>query len=197
MLTPSAVGAYFDSFSSSCSRTWRKRVVVADRDVRRRPAAPSGSGAGAAASRSVSTVSSTAATASNGARDRPGQPLAADGHQDRVHEAVEPRELVLGRGPPRLGRWRAVGRAPTPGRRVGQQVDVDADDRQRRPQLVGHDATAARRGPRRARSAASSRASTSAGQPALLDDPGEQRRDRAEEPDLLGVEDARRRASGR
>ncbi len=120
---------------------------------------------------------------------QPGQPVAADRHQDRVHLAVEPGELVVGRGPPRLGRGR-VGERRGAGRHVGQQVDVDADHRERRPQVVGHDRQQLGAGGVERRQLGQPRLDLG-GQPALLDDAGEQRRDRPQEADLLVAEDPR------
>ena len=139
MLTPSAVGAYFDSFSRSCSRTCRKRVSS--------PIATSGS---CGRSQRIGCGRKQQPERLDGLVDRrdgierrprqPGQPLAADGGEDRIDEAVEPGELVQRGRPPRRRR-RPRRRAPdVAGRRLGQEVDVHPHDRQRRPQLVGHDA---------------------------------------------------------
>ena len=125
---PPAPGAYFDSFSRSCSSTWRNRVSspIAMNE-------PSGRcqrmGCGRSRRRSVSTVSSTAATASNGARDSPVSP-SPDRRQDGVDEAVQSRDLVERGRAPRPG-IRGDGLRRLAGRGVGQQVDGGPDHRER------------------------------------------------------------------
>ena len=111
---------------------------------------------------------------------QPGQALATDRRQDRIHEPVEPPELVDGA---RRRHSAASGFGRLGGGRLVQQVDVDADDRQRRPQLVGDDAQEL--GPRRIERGQLGQPRLDLGrQPALLDDPREQRGDRPEEGDL-------------
>ena len=116
-------------------------------------------------------------------RDR-GRPLGHDSHrgQDRVHQPVEPLDLLERRPMPRGARLaaRQVARLAAAQRRlVGKQVGIGADDGQRRAQLMGHegDQLAARLIDRLERldPRLGLRLLT-----ALLDDPGEQVRDRAE-----------------
>ena len=138
MLTPSAVGAYFDSFSSSCSRTWRKRVSSPTAIIGSCRAVPADRVRAQQRARSVSTVSSTAATTSNGARDSPVRPSPRTEARIESTRPVEPRQLVDRRVAPGLGRRRSAASAVPGG--LAEQVDVDPDDRQRRPQFVGDDA---------------------------------------------------------
>ena len=140
--------------------------------------------------RSVSTVSSTAATASNGARDRPVSPSPRTEARIEIDETVEAGELILGGEPPLLGGQVRSGHRPvglaTGARagRLGQQVDVHADHRQRRPQLVGHHAQEL--GPRRVERGQLDEAALDLGrQPALLDDAGQEGGDRLEEVGLV------------
>ncbi len=119
-----------------------------------------------------------------------GQPVAADRHQDRVHLAVEPGELVVGGRPPRFG-GRDLGQGRGTGRHLGQQVDVHADHGERRPQVVGHDRQQLGPGGVERRQLGEPRLDLG-GEPALLHDPREQRRDRPQEVDLLLTEDPRR-----
>ena len=188
MLTPSADGAYFDLFSSSCSRTCRKRVPSPIATI-----GPSGRpqrmGRGRRSRRSVSTVSSTAWTASNGARDSPVRPsprtdARIESTSRSRRRAVRSRRRATG-----LARRRRRRRRPTAAASP-EQVDVDAHDRQRRPELVGHDAHEL--GPRRVERGQLGQPGLDLGrQAALLDDARQQRRDRLEERDLAVGEPAR------
>ena len=121
---------------------------------------------------------------------QPGQPLAADRRQDGVHQPVQPRHLVDGARPPALGHLRRrAGLIRSRG--VGQQVDIRTNDRERRPQLVGDDREQLRSGRVQLREPVELglRLGLHA---ALLHDPGQERRDRCQELDLLGREVARR-----
>ena len=124
-----------------------------------------------------------------------GQPLAAHRREDRVHEPVEPRDLVGGAGPPVLDRVDRRAGGVRRGR-VGEQVDVGAHDRERRPELVGHDREQLRARGVELAQPVQLRLGLRL-HPALLDDAGEQRGDRRQEVDLLAGELADRRSSGR
>ena len=127
--------------------------LVADRDHAASRGRSQRIGRGRSSSRSVSTVSSTAATASNGARDSPVRPSPrTDARIESTRRSSRAELVRRGRAATRRGR-RSRRRPGVAGRRLGQQVDVDAHDRQRRPQLVGHDAQQLGPGRRRARSA--------------------------------------------
>ena len=134
-------------------------------------------------------MSSTARTASNGARDSPVRPSPRTEARIEIDLPIEPAELVRrGVAPFRGLPVRCV--APDPGAgRVCEQVHVDAHDRQRRPELVGDDAQELGPGCIE-RGQFGQPGLDLGGQPALLDDPREERRDRLEEGDLRVVEDA-------
>ena len=151
---------------------------------------------------SEATTSSTSAARSTG--ETLAGPSGHDPHrgEDRVDQAVEPLDLLERRPVPRRAGLAArdVARFAAAQRRlVGEQVGVGADDRERRPQLVGdeRDQLAAGLVDRLERLDPGLGLGLLA---ALLDDPGEQVGDRpelgdvvvAEGPGLLGldVEDA-------
>ena len=150
MLTPSSVGAYFDSFSSSCSSTWRNRVSS--------PTAMCGAGRPLPADRVRAQQEPERLDGLVDRLDRverrprqPGQALAADGRQDRVDLAVEPGELVVGGvAPVSAVATSGIGVARSPPRPAGRR-------RRGRPTAAsagrGSRPRAARRGPHRARSA--------------------------------------------
>ena len=122
----------------------------------------------------------------------------AHGLQDRVHEAVQPLDLVHRALVPR-GAGRAALRVPRRAavevRLLREQVRVGADDGERRPELVGHegDQLVARLVQRR--ELGDLRLGLAL-EPALLDDPGQQVGDgrelgdvlRREVPPLLGLD---------
>ena len=112
--------------------------------------------------------------------------LPADGGEDRVDQPVEPRDLVRGPGAPGLdevgGRLRGVARGG-----VGEEVDVGAHHRQRRPELVGDHREQLRAG--RVELAQPVELLLGLGLEApLLHDPRQQGRDRQQELDLVRVE---------
>ncbi len=112
--------------------------------------------------------------------------LAADGGQDGVDEPVEARDLVGRAGPPVLDR--VHGRTlRVRGRRVGEQVHVGANHRERRPQLVGHDREQLRTGRVQLRQPVELRLRLRL-HPALLDDPREEGGDRGQELLVLACE---------
>ena len=101
--------AYFDSFSSSCSRTWRKRVPS--------PIAIIGScgrshrmGCGRSRSRSVLDGLVDRLDRIERRPRQPGQTLAAHRREDRIHEPVQPPQLV---------RWRRRRHSPAVGASAG------------------------------------------------------------------------------
>jgi len=132
-------------------------------------------------------------------RSREGrQPFPLDRDEDRVHQPVEPGDLVDRCVAP-VVRARPGGRvADAPGG-VGEEVDVGADDGERRPQLVGHEREQLGTGLVEVLELLELALLLDL-QAALLDDPGQERRDRDEEVDLarreppggdgLDVEDA-------
>ena len=140
--------------------------------------------------RSEATTSSTSALEVD-RRDRR-RPLGHDPDrgQDRVDEPVQPLDL-LERGPvpggPRLAPGEVARFAAAQRRLVGEQVGVGADDRERRPQLVGdqRDQLAARLVDRLERLDPRLGLGLLA---ALLDDPGQQVGDRPELGDVVVAE---------
>ena len=174
------IGAYFDSFSRSCSRTCRKRAsspMAVDRAGRSAPSGSGAAGAGAAASRPSRRPPGPRRTARATGRSGP-------------RRGPTPGSSRRGGPGGRAGRRRRRASPARPARRgsaggrLGEQVDVDAHDRQRRPQLVGHDAE--QLGPRGIeRGQLGEPRLDLGGQPALLDDPGQQRGDGLQEVDLV------------
>ncbi len=114
------------------------------------------------------------------------KPIRADRLQDRVDQVVEPEHLAGCRVVP-AGHLIGSGGI----RRLGQQVEVGADDGQRRAQLVGDDRDQLRPRLVDAAQAVELRLRLQV-QAATLDDPGKQRRDRRQPPDLGVVEVAAR-----
>ncbi len=139
---------------------------------------------------SEATTSPTSAARSTGVTARRALRDDADRGEDRVDQAVEPLDLLERRPVPRRTRLAArdVARfAAAQGRFVGEQVGIGADDRQRRPQLVGdqRDQLAARLvdGLERLDPGLGLRLLA-----ALLDDPGQQVGDGAELGDVVVAE---------
>ena len=117
----------------------------------------------------------------------------ADRGEDRVDQPVEPLDLLERRpvpGGPRLAPRQVARFAAAQRRLLGEQVGVGADDRERRPQLVGdeRDQLAARLVDRLERLDPRLGLGLLA---ALLDDPGQQVGDRPELGDVVVVEVAR------
>ena len=101
---------------------------------------------------------------------------------------VEARHLVEGGRLP-LGRRSRLGSAPDARRRLTEEIEVGADDGQRRPQLVGDDGQ--QLGPGGVERRQLDEPALDLGlETTLLDDPGEQRADRPEQ--LMSSLDVRR-----
>ena len=154
---------------------------AAGRSARSRPGGGRGSAGASRRPRRPAPPRSTGVTDGGILRHDP------DRGEDRVDEAVEPLDLLERRAVPRRARLAPgdVARLAAAERRlVGQQVGVRADDRERRPQLVGdeRDQLAAGLVDRLERLDAGLGLGLLA---ALLDDPGEQVGDRAELGDVV------------
>ena len=112
MLTPFSVGAYFDSFSRSCSSTCRNRVSspIASSAVRALPTDRVG------AQQETQRLDDVVDRPDRVERRprQPGQPLAADRREDRVDQAIEPASWSLAASRQLVG----VGILPRGGRRV-------------------------------------------------------------------------------
>ena len=136
--------------------------------------------------RRIDPSDSTIVSTTVGDVDRPeGRRLLAQdaqAGQDRVDHRVEPVDLAEG-----LRLQRAVPSTPPAAGRRADELEARPDDRERRPQLVGDDRDEA--GARLVDRPQAVDLGLRLGlQPALLDDPGEQRRERLEEADVAPPE---------
>ena len=176
-----ADGAYFDSFSSSCSRTWRKRASSPMAIERAVGPLPADRVRPEQQAQRLDGLVDRLDGVERGTRQA-GQALAADRRQDRIHEPVEPRELVVGGVAPGRGGVRPSRRPrppPPAGRRRPGRPTAGV-----RSSWVTTLSSSARAASRAVSS--TSRASTSAVSRPFSTMPGEQRGDRRQEVDLVG-----------
>ena len=132
-------GAYLTAFSTRCSRIWRRRAG----SVRANSRMPSRSSSRWRASSGASSVAASLDDLADVRRLEVRGRLGADPHggENRVDQPVQPLDLLHRRAVPAgpalapllVPRLAAVER-----RVLRQEVRVGADDRERRPQLVGH-----------------------------------------------------------
>ena len=189
MLTPSAVGAYFEFVLEQLLEDLAEPCLVTDGGH------PLGRSLPADRVRTEDQAQRVDGLADgrNGVEWRPrqpGQPLPADRREDRIDESIEPRHLVQ-RGVMPLARVGLRWAGTRPGGCLAEEVDVRPDDRQRRAQLMGDDRQEL--GPRGIERRELLQPALDLGlQPALRDDAREERGDRRQELDLGATEVALR-----